>query len=327
MLDYTRLPPAPQAERRPVSYTRHGVTLTDDYGWLRAGNWQEVIRDPAKLDPAIRAYLDAENGYTKAALAHTEPQQDQLFAEMKGRIKQDDSSVPSPDGPYAYSVRYREGGQHPIACRQPRDGGAEQTLLDGDELAKGHAYFQLGAMRHSPDHRIFAWSADDKGSEYDTMRLREIATGTDLADVIPDVEGAPVWLADSSAFYYVRLDANHRPSRVYRHRVGTPPDTDVLIYEEKDSAFFVGLGQTQSGRYAEISVNDHETSESWLLDLADADAKPALIAAREASVQYGVEHHPDWDGEDMLILRTNVNGAEDFKIMTTPRATPGRENC
>jgi oligopeptidase B len=326
MLDYTRLPPAPQAERRPVSYTRHGVTLTDDYGWLRADNWQEVIRDPAKLDPAIRAYLDAENGYTKAALAHTEPQQDQLFAEMKGRIKQDDSSVPSPDGPYAYSVRYREGGQHPIACRQPRDGGAEQTLLDGDELAKGHAYFQLGAMRHSPDHRIFAWSADDKGSEYDTMRLREIATGVDLADVIPDVEGAPVWLADSSAFYYVRLDANHRPSRVYRHRVGTAADEDVLIYEEKDSAFFVGLGQTQSGRFAEISVNDHETSESWLLDLTDADARPALIAAREASVQYSIEHHPDWDGEDMLILRTNVNGAEDFKIMTTPRATPGREN-
>ena len=185
MLDRTALPPAPRAERRPTASTRHGVTLTDDYAWLRADNWREVMRDPSVLDPAIRAYLEAENAYEKAALAHTAPLQEKLFAEMKGRIKEDDSSVPSPDGPHAYYYRYREGGQHPIACRQPRDGGAEEMLLDGDALAAGKAYFQLGATRHSPDHRLFAWSADDKGSEYDTLRIRELATGSDLADVDP----------------------------------------------------------------------------------------------------------------------------------------------
>ena len=324
MLDRTRLPEPPRAERRAHSSVHHGVTLSDDYGWLRAENWREVMRDPAVLDPAIRAYLEAENAYTKAAFAATEPLQEKLFAEMKGRIKEDDSSVPSPDGPYAYAVRYREGGQHPILYREARAGGSEETLLDGDALAAGKAYFQLGGWSHSPDHRLLAWSADDKGSEFDTLRVRVLASGADLADTIPDVAGAATWTADASAFYYVRLDANHRPSRVYRHRLGEPAEQDALVYEEKDPGFFVSLGRTQSGRFAEISAGDHETSECWLIDLHAAEAKPLLVAARETSVQYDVDHHPDWSGEETLIVRTNADGAEDFKIVTAPLAQPAR---
>ena len=124
---------------------------------------------------------------------------------------------------------------------------------------------------------------------------------------------ASVWTADSSAFYYVRLDANHRPSRVYRHRLGTPAADDALVYEEADSRFFVSLGRTQSGRFADISVHDHATSESRLIDLTVPDATPRLVAARETSVLYDVEHHPDWPGE-VLVVRTNADGAEDFKI-------------
>jgi oligopeptidase B len=222
-------------------------------------------------------------------------------------------------------VRYREGGQHPIVCRQPRNGGPEETMLDGDALAAGKAYFQLGGTSHSPDHKLLAWSADDKGSEFDTLRVRELATGADRADVIADVGGSAVWTADSTAFYYVRLDANHRPSRVYRHRLGTRTEDDALVYEEKDAAFFVGLGRTQSGRFAEISVHDHETSESWLLELTVADAKPVLVAPREQSIQYDVEHHPAWDGEERLVIRTNADGAEDFKIALAPLAHPARD--
>ena len=327
MLERThRLPPPPRAERHPKTSTWHGVTLTDDYAWLRADNWREVMRDPTVLDPKIRAYLAEENDYTKAAFAHTEALQQTLFAEMKGRIKEDDSTVPSPDGPLAYYVRYREGGQHPIVCRQPREGGAEQVLLDGDALAAGKAYFQLGGMEHSPDHRLLAWSADDKGSEIDTLRVRDLGTGEDLSDIVPEVSDSPVWTADSSAFYYVRLDEYHRPSRVFRHRLGTPASDDALVYEEHDSRFFVSLGRTQSGRFADISVHDHETSESWLVDLAVADAKPRLVAARETSVQYDVEHHPSWDGQEILVVRTNADGAEDFKIAITPLAKTEREN-
>lgn len=324
MLDRTRLPSPPFAERRAQPTVRHGVTLGDDYAWLRAENWREVMRDPTVLDPAIRAYLEAENAYTKAAFASTETLQERLFAEMKGRIKEDDSTVPSPDGPYAYAMRFREGGQHPILYREPRGGGEAQTLLDGDALAAGKAYFQLGGSSHSPDHRLLAWSADDKGSEFDTLRLREIASGTDLPDTIDDVAGAAIWTADASALYYVRLDANHRPSRVYRHRLGEPQEQDVLVFEEANPAFFVGLGRTQSGRFAEISVHDHETSESWLIDLHADDAKPFIVAPREPSVQYDVDHHPDWSGEETLIIKTNADGAEDFKIVTTPLARPGR---
>ncbi|MBV8839636.1 MAG: S9 family peptidase, partial [Alphaproteobacteria bacterium] len=324
MLDRTRLPSAPLAERRPQPTVRHGVTLGDDYAWLRAENWREVMRDPTLLDPAIRAYLEAENAYTKAAFASTEALQERLFAEMKGRIKEDDSTVPSPDGPYAYAMRFREGGQHPILYREPRAGGEPQTLLDGDALAAGKAYFQLGGSSHSPDHRLLAWSADDKGSEFDTLRVREIASGADLPDTIDDVAGAAIWTADASAFYYVRLDANHRPSRVFRHRLGEAAQSDTLIYEEKDPGFFVSLGRTQSARFAVIGAGDHETSECWLLDLHVADARPVLVALRETSVRYDVDHHPDLSGEETLIIMTNADGAEDFKIVTTPLAQPAR---
>ncbi|TMI99374.1 MAG: S9 family peptidase [Alphaproteobacteria bacterium] len=327
MLERTsRLPPAPRAERHPRSSTWHGITLTDDYAWLRAENWREVMRDPSKLEPKIGAYLAQENDYTKAALGHTEALQQTLFTEMKGRIKEDDSTVPSPDGPLAYYIRYREGGQHPVVCRQPREGGTEQVMLDGDALAVGKPFFQLGGMAHSPDHRLLAWSADDKGSEIDTLRVRDLGSGEDLPDILPEVSGSPVWIDDSSAFYYVRLDDNHRPSRIYRHRLGTAAGEDVLVYEEQDSRFFVSLGRAQSGRFADISVHDHETSETWLIDLTDPDAAPRLVAARETSVQYDVEHHPDWDGEDVLVVRTNAGGAEDFKIAVTPLARTQREN-
>jgi oligopeptidase B len=318
------LPDAPRAEPRPGVSTWHGVTLSDEYAWLKAANWQEAMRDPATLDPAIRAYLEAENAYAGAVLADTTALQATLFAEMKGRIEEDDSTVPSADGPYAYYVRYREGGQHPIACRQPRDGGPEQILLDGDTLAAGKSYFRLGSTSHSPDHALLAWSSDEAGSEFDTIRVRDLATGADLADVVPDATGAIVWGADARTFLYVRLDRNHRPSRAYRHRLGTPAEADVLVYEEPEARLFVSITGLQSRRFAEISIHDHETTESRLIDLTVPDAVPFLVAAREASVRYEVEHHPDLFGEPVLLIRTNCDGAEDFKIAWTPLRTPGR---
>src|SRR5205807_1043471 len=243
----------PRAEKRPLTTTRHGVTLTDDYAWLKAPNWQAVMRDPAVLDPAIRAYLEAENAHADAALGRTRALQDELFAEMKGRIKEDDSSVPAPDGTYAYFRRYRQGGQHPLLFRTPRDGGTEEILLDADALAAGKAFFQLGGFAHAPDHRKAMWSADEAGSELYAARVRDFATGADLADLVPDVSGAAVWTADSSAFYYVRLDAQHRPTRVFRHRLGTAAADDVLVYESSNRGYFVGISETPSGQSAEIS--------------------------------------------------------------------------
>ncbi|MFZ0115035.1 MAG: S9 family peptidase, partial [Xanthobacteraceae bacterium] len=259
-------------------------------------------------------------------LADIDPLQDAMLAEMKGRIKEDDASVPAPDGPFAYFERYREGGQHPLICREPRGGGTAEVLLDGDALAKGRSFFQLGARRHSPDHRLLAWSADEAGSELYTMHVRDLATGTDLADIIVDTVGSPVWVHDCSAFYYVRLDSQHRPSYVYRHRLGTPASDDRLIFESIDPQYFVSLSDTQSRRFAIISLHDHETSEVRLIDLLRPDAEPQLVAPLEPSVRYDVEHHPSFGGAPALIFRTNAAGAEDFKLAWTPLASPERAN-
>ena len=321
-------PPAhqPHPKQRATTRTWHGVTLADEFAWLKAENWLEVMRDPTVLDPEIRAYLEAENAYAEAALADTKALQAAVLAEMKGRIKEDDESVPIPDGPFAYFERYREGGQHPLICRRGREEGAQEVLLDGDALAQGRAFFELGATRHSPNHELLAWTSDEAGSEFYTIRIRDIASGSDIADMLVDTSGPPVWSVDSSALYYVRLDSQHRPSRVFRHRLGTPTSDDQLIFETTDPQFFLSLSNTQSKCFAIVSVHDHETSEALPVDLTLPDAAAELIATREPSVRYDVEHHPSFGGAPALIFRTNASGAEDFKLAWAPLASPGRAN-
>ena len=225
----------PVAPRRPHTFTTHGITVVDDYAWLKDENWQEVLRDPSVLNADIRNYLEAENAYTESLLGHTAPLQKRLVKEMRGRIKEDDSSVPSPDGIYAYLRKFREGGQHELFGRGPRDGGEAEIILDGDELAATHEYFKFGGARHSSDHRLEAWSADTKGSEYFSIRVRDWATRKDTDDLVEETDGGVVWNSDSSAFFYVKLDDNHRPMQVWRHRLGTNQSDDFLVYEEKDS--------------------------------------------------------------------------------------------
>jgi oligopeptidase B len=311
----------------PLVRTVHGMTLVDPYAWLRAENWRDVMRDPGVLDPAIRAFLDAENTAAEAWFAPHDALKRTLVAEMRGRIKEDDSTVPAPDGPFAYYTRYREGGQHPLICRQGvDDASADAVLLDGDALADGKAFFQFGDAAHAPDHARLAWSADEAGSEYYTLRVRDLANGRDLPDLVSETTGDILWGADSHHLYYVRRDAEHRPSFVYRHVIGTDPSLDTLIYEEPDKGFFVSLGRTQSGRFGLISCGDHDTSEVYLLDLADPASAPRLVAPRTTGLRYGVEHHPDLDGVDSLIIETNADGAEDFKIVAAPLSDPSREN-
>ncbi|HEV7411550.1 MAG TPA: S9 family peptidase [Bradyrhizobium sp.] len=314
-------PAAPIAPRRPHSFTTHGITITDDYAWLKDPNWQEVLRDPSVLDPDIRSYLEAENDYTESLLGHTAGLQKMLVAEMRGRIKEDDSSVPAPDGPFAYMGKFREGGQHELLGRMPRDGGEVEIILDGDALAADHKYFKFGGARHSPDHRLEAWSADVKGSEYFAIQVRDWTDGKDRADLVEETDGGVVWAADSKVFFYVKLDDNHRPMQVWRHRLGTAQADDVVVYEEKDSGWFTHIQESASGRFCVIAGGDHETSEQWLIDLSDDTAKPRLVAARETGVQYSVA-----DRGDELFILTNADGAIDFKIVTAPLAMPERAN-
>ncbi|MCA1551144.1 S9 family peptidase [Bradyrhizobium sp. BRP19] len=311
----------PVAPRRLHSFTRHGITVTDDYAWLKDANWQEVLRDPAVLDPDIRKYLDEENAYTESLLGHTSGLQKTLVREMRGRIKEDDSSVPSPDGPFAYFRRFREGGQHELFGRMPRDGGDGQIVLDGDALAKDHQYFKFGGSRHSYDHKLQAWSADTKGSEYFSIRVRDWATGKDLDDLVEETDGGVVWAADCKSFFYVKLDDNHRPMQVWRHKLGTKQADDTLVYEEQDAGWFTHLHESTSGRFCVIAGGDHETSEQRLIDLANPEAPPRLVATREEGVQYSLA-----DRGDELFILTNADDAIDFKIVTTPLSQPERKN-
>ncbi|WP_299482119.1 S9 family peptidase [uncultured Roseibium sp.] len=310
----------PRAEARPQSYETHGISRQDDYGWLRADNWQEVMRDPSVLDADIRAYLEAENAYQDALMEPTKELQEKLFSEMRGRIKEDDSSVPSPDGPYAYGMKFETGGQQPIFFRTPRDGGEETVLLHGDTEAEGKAYFRIGGASQSPDHKLLAWAYDDKGSEYYSLQLRDMASGKDMDYSIADTGGGGVFSADSKFVFYVRLDDNHRPSKLFRHKIGTDPAEDVLVHEEEDAGFFMGVGKTQSGDTILIDIHDHETSEVWMIPADQPEAPPVLIAPRDTGVEYSVDDHGD-----TLYILTNLGDAEDFKIVTAPKATPGRE--
>ncbi len=322
------LPAPPIAKKAPVETTVHGVRLIDDYAWLRDPDWREAMMDPSRLDPEIRAYLEAENAYTEAMMADTTALQTELVAEMRARMAEVDASVPTADGDWVYYVRFREGGQHPIFCRAPRfaDGSAEpgepltdeQILLDGDAEAEGRTYFSLGAVDHSPDHAKLAFALDERGSEAYTIHVRDIATGDEIQPPIDNATGNAAWSADSATLFFTTLDDNHRPCRVWRLALGAPQTEATLVYEEPDAGFFVSIGETQSGDFLLIQAHDHATSETRFIPAATPEATPTLIAERVTGREYSVD---DDNGTHFVIL-TNAGGAEDFRLMRTPVGTP-----
>lgn len=315
-------PPAPPT--RPSRSSAHGHVIVDDFAWIKAANWQDVLRDTRLLPPDVRAFLEGENAYADALFAPLADLEDMLVREMRGRIKEDDSTVPAPDGPFAYCVRYREGGQHPLHCRVARGAPAgedETVMLDGDQLAAGHPFYQLGHPVHSDDHRLLAWSSDETGSEFFRIRVRDLASLRDLPDEVADTTGTVVWDKAGASFLYVALDRNHRPRAVRRHVLGALAREDVTIYQESEDGWFVDVEASQSGAFAVLGVSDHETTEARILDRADFSRAPILVAARETGHRYEVEHQGDrW------VILTNADGAQDFKIVEAPLDAPGREN-
>ena len=309
---------APSTEAKPRSSEIHGVVLEDAYAWLRADNWREVLQDPDTLPESIRTVLERENAFSADVLSSTTALQTRLVAEMRGRIEDASADVPVADGPFEYYGRYREGGQHELVCRKSRDGGPEALLLDGDALAKGKSFFEIGSAEPSPDHTLLAFSADSKGSELYTIGVRRLADGFDLPDRVPRTDGEIVWTADGASFFYVRLDHNHRASSVHLHRLGTKPAADALVFQELDPTWFVSIGHSLSGRFLLISIHGHDATEVHVIDLAEPDAPPRIVEPRQAGIRYEVEHH----GERFVIL-TNLD-AEDFRIVETPLDRPSR---
>jgi oligopeptidase B len=312
---------APRAKKRPHTSTIHGITRVDDYHWLKADNWQEVMQTPSALPQDIRDYLEAENAYHEVQMADTEALQKTLFSELKGRIKEDDSSVPAPDGKYIYYSSTVTGGQYARYCRRLRDGGAEEIMFDGDALAKGHDYFSFGGIALSPDQTLAAWSYDNKGSEFYDIRIRDLNSGLEHEDLLLNTAGGAVWAADGKSIFYTTQDESHRPLKTYRHVLGTPQAEDVLVHDEKDTGLFTGVGQTSSEKFITVDIHDHDTSEIWLIDADAPEVAPRLMISRDEKIEAEIEH---WN--DRFLIKTNKDGAEDYKIVTAAVANPGSRN-
>ncbi len=311
-------PTPPTARRDPKTITQLGRSRVDDYAWMKDDNWKDVLRDPKVLRADIREHLTAENAYTTAMLAGTEALQAKLFAEMKGRIKEDDSSVPAADGAWDYYVRYEIGAEHPVHGRRPRGrSDGEVVLLDEEALAKGKAFFQVGAAHHSPDHALYAWAADAQGSEYYTIYVKDLATGDTLPFQIDSAYGDFTFSPDSAWLFWIWRDENARPSKVFRRpaRGGE----DILVYEETDEGMFLGIGTTSDDSHIIIHVGNQETTEIRLIDAAEPTTAPQVAEPRREGVKYDLDH---WT--DRWVIRTNADGAVDFKLAQSTAAIPSK---
>jgi oligopeptidase B len=314
----------PAVRRVPQLRTFHGDTFTDDYAWLAS-----------KDDPETIAYLEAENAFTAAVTDGQAELRAAIFGEIKARTQETDLSVPTRKGRWWYYARTAAGKQYPVHCRRdvrpgevtppmPEDGApldGEQILVDGNELAGDGKFFALGALVTSPDGGLLAYSTDFAGSERFTIRVKDLATGEVLADEVPGAFYGAAWSLDGSALFYVTVDDAWRPFRVSRHIVGTPAADDVVVFEEPDERFWVGVGLTRSERYLHISVESKVTSESWLLDAATPTGEFTVVLPRRQGLEYSIEHQISPDGTDQLIVLHNDH-AENFELAVAPLADP-----
>jgi oligopeptidase B len=298
-----------------------GRTRIDPYAWMKDDNWQKVLRDPSVLRADIRAHLEAENAYTASVLQSTEALQAEIFEEIKGRIKQDESSVPRPHGPYEYYARYNEGAQQPIYARRRIGNSEEEILLDVDTLAKSHDFFKVIGAEHSNDHELFAYAEDAQGSEVFRVRVRDIASGTEMGEAIESCTGDFALSPCAKYIFWIFRDDHGRPRHVSRRPVGGNATDDVKIYEEADEGFFIHLSVTQSRGYIVIGSGNHETSEAYIIPANNPTASPKIVAPRAEGTMYDIEH---WNGQ--WIIHTNADGAIDFKLMAAPETDPSRAN-
>ena len=311
MLENQMTNPGPKAPKRPQELSNHGDTRVDPWFWLRD------VDDPATLE-----YLSAENAYTEAVMEPSEKLQESLFDEMRGRIKEDDSTVPEKEGDYHYYTRFEEGKQYPIHCRKHLSLDApEQILIDVNELAKDKDYCRVGRWENSPDHQWLAYSVDADGSEKYTIVIKNLETGELLAEAIPNSYYSLEWANDSQTIFYDVLDENHRPVRIFKHRLGDEPSRDESVYEDLDERFFVHVGKSSSKRFIFVASGGNNMSEWHFMDAGDPGSPLTLIKPRHEDFEYDVE-----DRGDRFLIRNNGDGAKDFKVSETLVSAPSWEN-
>ena len=291
------VPPAARVE--PKADTLFGDVRVDDYFWLRD-----------RSNPQVLDYLEAENAYTEAFMRPTEKLQQHLFEEFKERLVEADTSAPVRRGDYWYYRRFEEDMGYPIYCRrQDRHDADEEILLDPNQLAEGHSYYEVWAFKPSPSHRLLAYSVDTTGAEIYTIYIKDLDSGRLLGETIENTSGEMEWAGDDETLYYSTMDEILRPCRLYRHRLGTTQETDRLLLEEPDERYYLGLSQSRSREYVLVDLESKETTEVHVLETRRPDAEPRVVWPRKQGVEYDVAHRGDW-----FFILTNQE-AENFRLV------------
>jgi oligopeptidase B len=300
----------PLAKKKSHTLEAHGDTRDDPYYWMRD-----------KTNPEVIAYLEEENAYTKAMMADAEDLQTELYEEMKGRIKETDTSAPVKIDDYYYYSRTEEGKQYPIYCRKrDRLDNKEEVLLDHNELAKDHTFLDLGVFEVSPDHQLLAYSINTDGSERYTVCVKDLTTGELLTDVVENTYYSLEWRNDSRSFFYTTLDDAMRPSDVHVHTLGTDSREDTPVFSESDERFFVSVSKSRSKKYIFIESGSKVTTEVYFLDADIADTALKVISPRQQGHEYYVEHH-----DESFFILTNDQG-QNFRLVKTPVTAAGSDD-
>lgn len=302
--------PTPVAKKIPKELTIHGDTRMDEYYWLNE-----------RENPEMLAYLEAENAYKDNMMSHLKDFQDKLYQEMRGRIKEDDQSVPYKDNGYFYLTRYEQGQEYPIHSRKKGSLEAqEEIMLNVNEMAKGYSFYNVAGLSVSPDNKILAFGEDTLSRRIYTIKFKNLETGEMIQDEIPGTTGGAVWAADNKTLFYTVKDESLRPFKVFRHKLGTPSTQDVEIWHETDATFMTFAYKTKSKKYLVIGSFQTLSNEYRVLDASKPDGQFRIIQPRERNLEYSIDHYGD-----QFYIRTNLN-AKNFRLMATSENATTKEN-
>ncbi|WP_425659005.1 S9 family peptidase [Tenacibaculum ascidiaceicola] len=314
---------APVAEKQPTKLEKHGDVRTDDYFWMRLTDEQKNAKVKDEQTQKVYDYLNAENAYYEEMTKETKEFQEELFQEMKGRIKEDDQSVPYKKDGYFYITRYEKGQQYPIYSRKKETLEAEEEIMfNVNKEAKGYDYFQLGGLNVSPDNKMVAFATDTVSRRQYFIRIKNLETGKIYKDIIENTTGGSVWANDNKTLFYAKKDpVTLRSSKIYKHTLGSDASLDELVYEEKDDTFGAFVTKSKSKKYIIIGSYSTVSTEYHVLDANNPDGELQIIQPRERDLEYEVAHYGDH-----FYIKTNKDGATNFKLMKTPVDKPGKEN-
>ena len=313
----------PVAEKQPTKLSKHGHDRNDDYFWMRLSDEQKNAKDKDAQTQKVYNYLTEENDYYDKITEDTKGFQEKLFEEMKGRIKEDDESVPYKNNGYFYITRFEKGGQYPIYARKKGNlKASEEIIFDVNKEAEGHDYFQLGGLNVSPNNKLAAFATDTVSRRQYVLRIKNLETGEIYKDEIKNTTGGSVWANDNKTLFYTKKDpVTLRSSKIYKHILGTPASEDIEIFEEKDDTFGTFVTKTKSKKYIVIGSYNTISSEYQVLNADNPNGKFRIIQPRERDLEYDIAHYGD-----SFYIKTNKDGATNFKLMKTPENKTSKEN-